>query len=466
MKLLMFKVLLLMMTFVSGEVFQNSTGLCESQCKCNSNGKNYNIDCRTKGMINVLANWPEPPKNSNTIIGMFTRNNITNLKAFPPTNLSLVVYFDHCGIAELDTGLMENCIQIKHLDLSYNSIKANQLHSDVFKGPYNNSVYEPIALEHLDLSYNKIHSLEQNLFEHLPNLKYLNLEGNHFRIFDKPSVKSFQNLNQLQQLFFGENRFLYIPEEAMKPLTELIILDLSGNIFDFVPNSLVHLKKLKKLSVDRNPIIEFTDQTFVGLDSLEEISAADLKQMMFIKTNSFMPLKNLRKINLSGMNVTNIEDEAFGDIRHIRELNLSNCNLQSLPVKLVDWSVLNVLDLKKNNFYCECDLFNITTRLSADIKRDKEGPYCHDFKSEKQYEVYSLGSDVCFEQDNILNWSGDGSSSDMRIIRTSLIMLSILLIMSVVVAFWLAYNKLVLYKRNRSYPFASSVMYNPILTNN
>lgn len=65
------------------------------------------------------------------------------------------------------------------------------LSADVFKGPYNSTSFEPIPLEYLNLAYNKIHSLHKNVFEHTPNLKYLNLEGNGFRVIDDMTAEAF-----------------------------------------------------------------------------------------------------------------------------------------------------------------------------------------------------------------------------------------------------------------------------------
>lgn len=85
----------------------------------------------------------------------------------------------------------------KYISMCIIAFIGEQLSSDVFKGPYNNSFYQPIALEYLDLSYNQIHSLQKKVFEHTPNLKYLNLEGNALRVIDHVSCLALSRATQL-----------------------------------------------------------------------------------------------------------------------------------------------------------------------------------------------------------------------------------------------------------------------------
>lgn len=66
---------------------------------------------------------------------------------------------------------------------NFNSI-AEQVSKEKFKGPFNNNENEPIEIRHLNLAYNRIHSLKKSLFEHMPRLEHLNLEGNSFKYID------------------------------------------------------------------------------------------------------------------------------------------------------------------------------------------------------------------------------------------------------------------------------------------
>lgn len=135
----------------------------------------------------------------------------------------------------------------------------------MFKGPYNNTIYEPLALQHLDLSYNKIHSLQKDVFEHLPFLEVLNLEGNHFRVLDIVTQLALSSVPTLRVLNLANNDLTDLADDAVKELTKLTQINLSGNDLDFVPDTLLYVAKtLEVLRVDDNPIIELTDSTFKG----------------------------------------------------------------------------------------------------------------------------------------------------------------------------------------------------------
>lgn len=75
-------------------------------------------------------------------------------------------------------------------------------------------------------------------------------------------------------------------------------------------------------------------------------------------------------------------------------MNISHNNLTSLPPHLINWSELEVLDLRENPLYCNCDLFNITSMLSEKVEAG-EDPMCWDVRKPVRVELYNLKSDIC-----------------------------------------------------------------------
>lgn len=76
---------------------------------------------------------------------------------------------------------------------------------------------------------------------------------------------------------------------------------------------------------------------------------------------------------------------------------MSNSDLELIPKEFLDWSQLTTLDLRGNQLYCTCDLHNITAQLQDVVKRDRDAAYCFDYKRYKQYKMYSLTEEICFE---------------------------------------------------------------------
>lgn len=63
----------------------------------------------------------------------------------------------------------------------------------------------------------------------------------------------------------ANNRLVDIPRDLVKDLKVLKEVNLSKNRLDFVPETLDSVgDTLEKLNVDDNPIVELSDDTFVG----------------------------------------------------------------------------------------------------------------------------------------------------------------------------------------------------------
>lgn len=59
-------------------------------------------------------------------------------------------------------------------------------------------MYEPLEVEVLKLSRNGLHTLDPDLFEHLPMLKELSLDGNPFEVIDHPTLIALADIPLLQ----------------------------------------------------------------------------------------------------------------------------------------------------------------------------------------------------------------------------------------------------------------------------
>lgn len=86
---------------------------------------------------------------------------------------------------------------MKYLNNQINS-SAEEIDGQDFKGPYNNSVFYPIAVKHLNLAYNQIHSLPRKFFENMPHLEELNIAGNDFTVLDINTQIALSSLSNLK----------------------------------------------------------------------------------------------------------------------------------------------------------------------------------------------------------------------------------------------------------------------------
>lgn len=410
----------------------------------------------------------------------FGSNNITTLAALPGTTSILRVSFDRSGIEHLEPGIFESTVNVTYVDFSYNFLTAAELAPDVFKGPYDNNLYEPIKLRVLNLAYNQIHSLQKDVFEHTPYLEELNLEGNQFRVIDQVTQLAISDLGNLRVLNLARNRLVDVPSNLVKNLKGLREVDLSRNRLDFVPETLDSVgESLEKLNVDDNPIIELTDSTFVAFKNLREVSLCKLSELRSVKANTFAPLRKLKILRLCDNELLEeIDREAFGPGQIIPEVYLSNNKLKDLDFNLLPWANLSVFEMKGNDFYCTCDLYNISTTLPKDITRNRDGPHCTDTTTFLARQVYSLQIDVCLNQVRLRTLRNTTKTDPFQypgnplrplalhdhfnVMRVSLVTLSVILILSTMVALLLGWARWNSHRRAMNYPFVSNIAYNPL----
>lgn len=68
-----------------------------------------------------------------------------------------------------------------------------------FQGRFMPEEYEPLAaLRTLNLAYNDLHSLHQDLFEHMPELEELDLSGNPLTTIDHVTLIAISSLPMLK----------------------------------------------------------------------------------------------------------------------------------------------------------------------------------------------------------------------------------------------------------------------------
>lgn len=135
------------------------------------------------------------------IIFIMSLSNIEYLQQFPATDAKIFFTCRHCKISGIQSHAFIDTPNIVSLDLSHNNIKSSDLFPEIFKGIENDDEYAPIKLQRLDLSHNQINSIEKLLFEHTPDLMFLDLSFNPFNQFDEPTEMAIGSLHQLEVCF-------------------------------------------------------------------------------------------------------------------------------------------------------------------------------------------------------------------------------------------------------------------------
>ncbi|KAK4882835.1 hypothetical protein RN001_006154 [Aquatica leii] len=213
--------------------------------------------------------------------------------------------------------------KLKVLDLTGNDI--TQIFPDSWRGLEH-------SLETLILAENSIAYLAPDTFTGLPHLDTINLKGNNLRDID-PSVFR-EGMDKLAHIILADNQLSSIPYLALSPLKVLRTLDLSYNrinrMFPTMESGAINIQIDVRMSLD------FFDLSFNQLEVLE--------------SSSFQYFNTINKTHIDGNPLFLIEDNAFRQAK-IKELYIRSCRLTVVTPTAFDGleNSLQILDLSGNN---------------------------------------------------------------------------------------------------------------------
>lgn len=173
---------------------------------------------------------------------------------FPQLDIKFIS-FRHNKIRKIEQRAFWNLTLLEKLDLSENKLTIDTLQKEVFEGPYNSQQYEPMkSLKWLNLAGNDLHALNDDVFDHLPNLETLLLCHNQFTIIDPNSASAISSLNKLKVLDLSFMELKDLPDHMLHAPRELRVLNITGNLFTSIPSAIHLAKNLIELSIDDVPI--------------------------------------------------------------------------------------------------------------------------------------------------------------------------------------------------------------------
>eukprot|EP00088_Acartia_fossae_P001194 TRINITY_DN10452_c0_g1_i2.p1 TRINITY_DN10452_c0_g1~~TRINITY_DN10452_c0_g1_i2.p1 ORF type:complete len:750 (-),score=93.28 TRINITY_DN10452_c0_g1_i2:158-2113(-) len=221
------------------------------------------------GKLNVLADLNLAGNKLNNITvrafeGLLQIVNLTlrenNLTYIPPGAFHGLVALrkldlSHNRLEKLENkthGLLEDCLSIRSVDLSYNNIPF------VTQLMFPESRWIPYRLEEIDLSFNTMPVVTTGMLHGTKHVKYLNLSHN---ILNDIRMKVLGNMTNLQVLDLSYNQ---LQDGAVRedrwgmPLTNMTHLNLAYNkLYNIPAKYFAKFKALKVLDVRGNDLIHF-----------------------------------------------------------------------------------------------------------------------------------------------------------------------------------------------------------------
>lgn len=342
-------------------------GLC-SPCKCDAAKKVF--DCSSAKLYKLfnMSDWLSLNESGvATETMLLDHNGLSSVPEFPQLDVK-VLDLSHNNISAIAKKAFFGLSNLEVLDLSYNMLTSKSLIPEIFEGSYNPDEYLPMEkLRVLRLGNNQLHSLDQDLFEHLPNLVELSLVSNVFKVIDQLTETAIASVKTLRSLDLSYMELLEIPEYIFNAPQELQYLNLTGNLLSTIPEALNFAGNLKWLSLDENPIENIQgDHVFPTLKSLEYLSLSYITPLKVIGRGAFSKLEALQEVHIcNNPEFTYFHAEAFvredpdDPVRKIwpqvKKLYLHNNNLSTLdPQMLARWDVMEIVDIRVNPWDCDC----------------------------------------------------------------------------------------------------------------
>uniref|UniRef100_A0A1Q3FHH6 Putative extracellular matrix protein slit n=1 Tax=Culex tarsalis TaxID=7177 RepID=A0A1Q3FHH6_CULTA len=398
-----------------GEEFEPVENICE-RCVCKIRTETTPqsgfslLDCSTKNLRHMLEAWPEPFGSNQTgqeIVFSLSGNSINSLQQLPATEADLVFSCRHCNLTELASAAFLDTPNIIRLDLSWNRLTADVLRPDVFRGKYDDRVYELLTLDELDLSYNSIEFLEANLFEHLTHLRRLSLARNPLGELTDDTAIALGSVTKLEHLDLSYTGLSELPGELFQKIDNLRELLLQGNDFAAVPSAVALLKpSLVALYIGENPIQMLDDESFFDLDHMTHLNISGMSLLHEVAAGTFSGLHSLEVLVAShNPALSEFDMSDLGGLTRLRELDIRNCGIQHLylnePIPEHDdhsdiahidvFPKLRSVKLEGNPWHCDCELYEALESIKHILHDEFQAPHsASEARCETPYDLAAL----------------------------------------------------------------------------
>ncbi|CAF4888198.1 unnamed protein product [Pieris macdunnoughi] len=342
------------------------TGICR-KCIC----KDEKINCFDQSLTTFFTKkeWTDVAEFKPKIIDL-SDNSITNVTAFAQFPVE-ILNLSRNSIEFIENASFKDLQSMKVLDLSHNKLTSATLSPHAFEGRYSPEEYEPLAsMRTLSLAYNDLHSLNQDLFEHLPELTELDLSGNPLTTIDHVTVIAISSLPMLKVLRMRSCQLPDIPEKFLHTPRYLERLDLSDNKLTAVPLELEETKNLIYLNLNQNPITELDVNSedhpgFPRLRKLQELHMCNMRKLQRIGAGALAGLETIQRLHMCcNPQLSYIDPKALArsddigetyDWPIIKELYLQSNNLSEVDRGFLSrWDLLEKVDISNNPYLCDC----------------------------------------------------------------------------------------------------------------
>ena len=174
-------------------------------------------------------------------------------------------------------------------------------------------------------------SISSDVFGHLPNLAWLQLDSNKIASIQN---YSFFRLENLVRLDLQDNNLEKLIENSLGGLPKLSHLDLSRNQFDHLPRFSLP-PSLRQLKLDHNKLGIIKYGSFQRLKNLEFCSISFNYELSLIEAGAFVALDKLTVLKITNnIQLGSIQRNIFGSLHSLTHLELDWNRMTTFDEKL------------------------------------------------------------------------------------------------------------------------------------
>ncbi|XP_045494286.1 chaoptin-like [Colias croceus] len=275
------------------------------------------------------------------------------VEAFAQLPLLEILFLEHCNIEQIIEGTFTFNKNLHRFNVAQNIIST--IPSNLF-GPYN-------SVSELNISNNFLDYVPYNTFHNFTMVDTLDFSEN---LLPKVELSGFEKLINLKYLILRKNEIQLISCRKRIIFDELLLLDISCNRLDHLPNNLLeNFPSIQNINISNNHLVHF-DFLFshkrIGI-SLINIDISKNPSYTWtipknINENNIL-IANLYELHICTTNLTNVEDINFELLKSLQHLYLKYNKIRRLSIspfsKLnylenLDLSYNRITHLKTSNF--------------------------------------------------------------------------------------------------------------------
>ncbi|XP_071721212.1 receptor-like protein 6 [Rutidosis leptorrhynchoides] len=156
-------------------------------------------------------------------------------------------------------------------------------------------------------------------------------------------------LTNLDELYLNRNNIYHEILPSLANLTKLQVVSVVGNFIPGrIPSSFMNLTQLTRIDLHNNTLNGPIPSAFSNFKTLNKLALADNNFIGSVDLDTFMGLKNLEELHLSGISVVTTDNYTDGTLPALKQLQLSSCELKEFPAFLRFQNKMIGFDLDNN----------------------------------------------------------------------------------------------------------------------